>query len=71
MQDKNKEILDDVKNDFSKHFDTESGYQMNMFGKVDESATEIKKLILSLDMNTMTPIECMLKLSAFKKQLEE
>src|SRR5690606_33932734 len=46
-------------------------YQLNIFETVDNQAGKLKSLIQTLDINTMSPIECMLKLVELKKILEE
>lgn len=45
--------------------------QLNIFGQTDATSEKVRSSILSLDLNTMTPIDCMLKLSELKKELEE
>ncbi len=45
--------------------------QLSIFETVDPTAGKIKGALLDLDMNSMTPIECMLKLSELKKLIEE
>ncbi|MBC7883894.1 MAG: DNA mismatch repair protein MutS, partial [Saprospiraceae bacterium] len=49
---------------------TPNNFQLNLFETVDPLAGEIKQSIKQLDLNTMTPIECMLKLHELKKLLE-
>ncbi len=44
-----------------------NNFQLSLFETVDPTAGKIKELIQSLDLNTMTPIECMLKLHELKK----
>jgi DNA mismatch repair protein MutS len=46
-------------------------YQLNIFETVDNTAGTIKSLIKTMDINTMSPIECMLKLVELKKIVEE
>lgn len=46
-------------------------YQLSIFETVDTSAGQLKTSIQSLDINTMSPIECMMKLVELKKLLEE
>lgn len=46
-------------------------YQLNIFETVDNKAGKLKNHIQSLDINTMSPIECMLKLVELKKLLED
>ena len=45
--------------------------QLNFFSESDENLKLIKSTLQSMDLNTMTPIECMLKLAELKKKLEE
>lgn len=44
-----------------------NNFQLSLFETVDPSVGQMKELIKSLDLNTMTPIECMLKLHELKK----
>lgn len=46
-------------------------YQLNIFETVDNTAGTIKSMIKTMDINTMSPIECMLKLVELKKIVEE
>ena len=45
-------------------------YQLSIFETVDETAGKIKEALLDLDINTLTPIECMMKLNELKKVVE-
>ncbi|MDX1667698.1 MAG: DNA mismatch repair protein MutS, partial [Saprospiraceae bacterium] len=45
--------------------------QLSIFETVDPTAGKLKKAISDLDINTMTPIDCMMKLNELKKLLEE
>ncbi len=45
--------------------------QLNFFEQNDPAASKLKQLILDLNLNAMTPIECMLKLNELKQILEE
>lgn len=45
--------------------------QLSIFDKVDETAGKIKKELLELDLNSMTPIDCMLKLNEIRKLVED
>jgi len=45
--------------------------QLSIFEHVDPTAGRIKELLLDLEVNQMTPIECMLKLLEMKKLLNE
>ncbi len=46
-------------------------YQLSIFETVDPTAGKLKEALLDVDLNSMTPIECMLKLNELKKMLEE
>ena len=45
--------------------------QLSIFETVDPTAGRLKEEIQDLDINTMTPIECMMKLNELKKILDE
>lgn len=45
--------------------------QLNMFETTDPAMKKIRQQLEDLELNQMTPIECMLKLEAFKKSLRE
>ncbi len=45
--------------------------QLSIFETVDPSAGKIKEALEDIDLNSMTPIDCMLKLNELKKILEE
>ena len=47
-----------------------NNFQLNLFETIDPLAGQLKQAIKSLDLNTMTPIECMLKLHELKKLLD-
>lgn len=49
---------------------TASAYQLSIFETVDQTAGKIKKILKELNINTLTPIECMLKLNELKKLLD-
>ncbi len=46
-------------------------YQLSIFETVDPLAGELKQKIGELDLNSMTPIECMLKLNELKKIVDK
>lgn len=46
-------------------------YQLSIFETVDPLAGKLKESLIDLDINSMTPIECMMKLNELKKLLEE
>ena len=45
--------------------------QLSIFETVDPTAGKIKEALLDLDLNAMTPIDCMMKLNELKKLLED
>lgn len=45
-------------------------HQLSIFETVDPTAGKIKQALLDMDMNSMTPIECMLKLNELKKLID-
>ena len=45
-------------------------YQLNIFETSDPSTHEVTSLLKSLDLNAMTPIDCMMKLNELKKLLD-
>ncbi|MBM3937227.1 MAG: DNA mismatch repair protein MutS [Sphingomonadales bacterium] len=49
-----------------KKTDTKPVYQMNLFQTEDPKLVQVKKLCGSLDINTLTPIEALLKLQAIQ-----
>lgn len=48
-----------------------SNLQLSIFETVDPVAGQLKEELNDLDLNAMTPIECMLKLNELKKLLDE
>ncbi len=46
-------------------------YQLSIFESHDPKAGQLKDIIMHLDLTTMTPIECMIKLNELKKILSE
>lgn len=46
-------------------------YQLSIFEKVDPIAGKLKEELVDVDINGMTPIECMMKLNELKKLIEE
>ncbi len=44
--------------------------QLSIFEASDPAAIKVKELLLDLDVNIMTPIDCMMKLNEFKKIIE-
>lgn len=46
-------------------------YQLSIFETVDPVAGKLKELLLDVDINSMTPIDCMMKLNELKKLLED
>jgi DNA mismatch repair protein MutS len=45
-------------------------YQLSIFETVDPALGQLKEAIKSLELNSMTPIECMIKLNELKKLVE-
>lgn len=45
-------------------------YQLNIFENADPALNKVKELLNELELNQMTPIDCMLKLNELKKILE-
>ncbi len=50
---------------------SEQAMQLSIFETVDPTMGKIKEALLDLQLNNMTPIECMMKLNELKKILEE
>ncbi|MCB0662112.1 MAG: DNA mismatch repair protein MutS [Saprospiraceae bacterium] len=48
-----------------------SALQLSIFETVDPTAGKLKEAIMDVDINRMTPIECMMKLNELKGLLEE
>ena len=48
-----------------------SAYQLSIFESHDPTAGKIKTMLQELDLTTMTPIECMLKLNELKKLIDQ
>ncbi len=46
-------------------------FQLSIFETVDETAGKLKAALQDIEINSMTPIECMMKLNELKKMLEE
>lgn len=57
--------------DALKEMPKESPMQLSIFETVDQTAGKLKKSIEELDLYTMTPIECMMKLNELKKIIED
>ncbi len=50
---------------------SEQALQLSIFETVDPQMGKIKEALLDLELNNMTPIECMMKLNELKRILEE
>lgn len=50
---------------------TSPAVQLSFFDALDPHLQEVRKAILDLEINQLTPIECMLKLQEFRKKLLE
>ncbi len=48
-----------------------NNYQLSLFDTLDPTAEKLKEAIQELDLNAMTPIECMLKMHELKKVIME
>ena len=48
-----------------------SAMQLSIFETVDPTAGKLKEALLDLDVNTMTPIECMMKLNELRGMVRE
>jgi DNA mismatch repair protein MutS len=46
-------------------------YQLSIFETVDPIAGKLKQALLDIQLNSMTPIECMMKLNELKTMIEE
>ncbi len=46
-------------------------FQLSIFETVDPGAARIRELLETVDINSMTPIECMMKLNELKKALDD
>ena len=69
MHDKN-----DVSQDLGKklkELETKKAYQLSIFDSVDETGSKLKEELNSMNINSMTPIECMIKLNELKKIIED
>ncbi len=63
----NKEELKDT----LQNMPTDSSLQLSIFETVDPLAGKLKEELQDLEINAMTPIECMMKLNELKRLLEE
>jgi DNA mismatch repair protein MutS len=59
-----KQIKDKVQN-------LSPSYQLSIFETVDPAMGAIKEAIQQIELNTMTPIDCMMKLNELKKMIED
>jgi DNA mismatch repair protein MutS len=48
-----------------------SNYQLSIFETFDPSIGRIKEILLDMEVNTMTPVECLVKLNELKRLAEE
>jgi DNA mismatch repair protein MutS len=46
-------------------------YQLSIFETVDPLAGKLREALIKIDINRLTPIECMLKLSELRKMIDE
>ncbi len=49
----------------------ESAIQLSIFETVDPTAGKLREMLQDLELNAMTPIDCMIKLHEMKKMMEE
>ncbi len=61
IKEKNKQKLNDA---------PKNNYQLNFFDPVDPAGEEVKESIRNLDLNTISPIEALLKLNELKSKLK-
>lgn len=54
-----------------KQVETQSSVQLSIFDTVDETAGKLKGALQEISINSMTPIECMMKLNELIKILED
>ncbi|MGK0390136.1 MAG: DNA mismatch repair protein MutS [Maribacter sp.] len=57
--------------DILQNIEAPSNLQLSIFETVDPVAGKLKESLEDMDLNSMTPIECMLKLNELKKMMEE
>ncbi len=60
----------DIK-DTLKNVQPDPNLQLSIFETVDPIAGKLKEALVDMEINSMTPIECMMKLNELKKLLEE
>lgn len=46
-------------------------HQLSIFETTDETAGKLKEMLLDININTMSPIDCMMKLNEMKKMMDE
>ena len=46
-------------------------YQLSIFETFDPKVGRIKEILLDMNLNSMTPVECLLKLNELKKLAEK
>ena len=51
--------------------DLSNQVQLSIFETVDPTAGKIREMLLDMDLNSMTPIECMLKINELRKIVED
>ncbi|MCC6726824.1 MAG: hypothetical protein IT258_20140 [Saprospiraceae bacterium] len=49
----------------------EIGPQLSIFETFDPKVGRIKEILLEMDVNTMTPVECLMRLNELKGLAEE
>jgi DNA mismatch repair protein MutS len=46
-------------------------YQLSIFETFDPKVGRIKEILIEMDVNTMTPVECLMRLNELKRLAEE
>ncbi|MCU0348031.1 MAG: hypothetical protein MUC59_13905 [Saprospiraceae bacterium] len=46
-------------------------YQLSIFETFDPKVGKIKEILIEMDVNTMTPVECLMRLNELKRLPEE
>ena len=54
-----------------KRYNSSDDFQLSFFDIEDPKMQEIKKIIKDLDIESLSPIEALLKLNQIKKQIED
>ncbi|MGE5355575.1 MAG: DNA mismatch repair protein MutS [Deltaproteobacteria bacterium] len=54
-----------------REMESRNTYQLSIFDTIDETGTKLKEQLASLNINSMTPIDCMIKLNELKKIIDD